>query len=394
MTIFKLSIACVLMTGAAACTGDQGEMGDTGATGATGAGVVAETTDEAPGANCANGGIKFSWGVDDNGNGALDADEVDGSKYICNGSDGGSGHDTLVTTTSEPAGANCAAGGLKVEHGLDDNDNGTLDASEVDATDYVCAPTQSLIATATEPPGANCPDGGTAITSGLDDNANGVLDAGEVDSTEYACNGSGGQTSLVSTSTEPVGANCVVGGTRVDYGVDDNGNSVLDGGEIDGTAYVCDPGQLFDSIPNGQTSASPRPAEDACGVQLTVGSADVVVRNIGALTNQSAAGNVKYVVMDHGSADAVLYTSSAKATAGDTTFSWKYSDPVGITLAAGKTYCIAMITDVSASYAYDIASNSAAGLTTTAVNPNVQNFATPVVYGHANADCGIRIVTY
>ena len=48
----------------------------------------------------------------------------------------------------------------------------------------------SLIAMATEPAGANCAYGGSRITSGLDVNANGVLDASEVTATRYACNGS------------------------------------------------------------------------------------------------------------------------------------------------------------------------------------------------------------
>ena len=62
-----------------------------------------------------------------------------------NGTNGVDGKNTLVKTTSEAAGANCTTGGVKMEYGLDANNNGTLDVSEVNATltKYVCNGTSS-----------------------------------------------------------------------------------------------------------------------------------------------------------------------------------------------------------------------------------------------------------
>src|SRR5690606_18132590 len=54
------------------------------------------------------------------------------------GEQGPDGLLNLVDTSPEPAGANCSAGGVKVEVGLDDNGNGILEPSEVDATEYIC----------------------------------------------------------------------------------------------------------------------------------------------------------------------------------------------------------------------------------------------------------------
>lgn len=56
------------------------------------------------------------------------------------GATGGNGFDTLLATTTEPAGTNCAAGGTLVRVGLDSNRNGVLDAGEVNASQnrYVC----------------------------------------------------------------------------------------------------------------------------------------------------------------------------------------------------------------------------------------------------------------
>ncbi len=50
----------------------------------------------------------------------------------------------------------------------------------------------ALIKTTTEPAGANCTNGGTKIETGLDANGNGVLDVSEVNvsQTQYVCNGS------------------------------------------------------------------------------------------------------------------------------------------------------------------------------------------------------------
>ncbi|MEO7976542.1 MAG: hypothetical protein ABI657_05305, partial [Flavobacterium sp.] len=55
-----------------------------------------------------------------------------------NGINGTNGLKSLVKTTAETAGTNCANGGTKVESGLDTNSDGTLQASEVTATNYVC----------------------------------------------------------------------------------------------------------------------------------------------------------------------------------------------------------------------------------------------------------------
>jgi hypothetical protein len=169
-----------------------------------------------------------------------------------------------VTTAVEPAGANCANGGTKitVQSGIDDGfpsgtaGNGILEAGEVDATTtyYSCtgatgaqgaAGYNSLVSISPETPGANCAYGGIKVQSGLDSNRNGVLDPGEVTATGYVCNGApgangaNGHNGLVKLTTEPAGANCANGGTRVDSGTDTNDNGILDPGEVTFTRYAC-----------------------------------------------------------------------------------------------------------------------------------------------------------
>ena len=73
--------------------GPQGIQGPAGADGDTAVKTLINTTDEAPGTNCANGGIKIEVGDDTNGDGILDASEINDSltRYVCNGEDGQDG---------------------------------------------------------------------------------------------------------------------------------------------------------------------------------------------------------------------------------------------------------------------------------------------------------------
>ncbi|WP_436517866.1 DUF7151 family protein [Ekhidna sp. To15] len=54
------------------------------------------------------------------------------------GTDGLDGQSTLVNVSDEPAGDNCATGGLRIETGIDVNLSGTLEADEVQSVSYVC----------------------------------------------------------------------------------------------------------------------------------------------------------------------------------------------------------------------------------------------------------------
>jgi hypothetical protein len=125
-----------------------------GPQGANGLNTLFRTTIENPGINCNTGGIKIEAGLDANNSGVLDAGEINNllTKYVCNGnigspgptgspgSNGSNGRNTVAKTTTEPAGANCAKGGVKLEFGIDGNSNNILDPAEVNSalTKYVC----------------------------------------------------------------------------------------------------------------------------------------------------------------------------------------------------------------------------------------------------------------
>lgn len=233
-------------------------------TGNTGKNVqILASTTMARSNECKAGAVRLDAGIDTNGNGVLDANEITSTQYVCNGVDGTdgingingtNGSNALVKILSEPAGANCANGGSKIIAGLDGNGNGILDAAEVTSTGYVCngaagpagaAGAGKLMNIVAEPAGVNCPNGGSKVTTGPDSNGNGMLDAAEVTSTAYLCNGhngaagSNGKNSLLSVVNEAAGVNCANGGSKITSGLDANGNGMLDADEVTSTAYIC-----------------------------------------------------------------------------------------------------------------------------------------------------------
>jgi uncharacterized protein (TIGR02145 family) len=125
---YKTNPTTWLLTGN--ITGPAGAAGATGATGAQGIQGVAGPSGAA-GTNGAQG-IQGAPGVQ----GPQGIQGLTGAA----GSNGLNGQNALVKTTLEPAGANCLTGGVKVESGLDANNNGILDAAEVNAllTTFVC----------------------------------------------------------------------------------------------------------------------------------------------------------------------------------------------------------------------------------------------------------------
>ncbi len=65
----------------------------------------------------------------------LDAGEVDETKVVCDATGGAA---PLVASSVEPPGDACPEGGQRIAFGTDDDGDGVLDASEVDDSVLVC----------------------------------------------------------------------------------------------------------------------------------------------------------------------------------------------------------------------------------------------------------------
>ena len=310
--------------------GHDGESGHNGVVGHDGRLALVNTSDEV-GTNCAHGGIRVQVGLDANGDGVLDADEILHTDYVChgapgaagsdgthvtvrattfegeqdghcanggtklevlldgavqegqtqyicngaNGNDGADGHDghRALVNTSEDVGTNCEHGGIRVDSGVDANDNGTLDGDEIH-TDYIChgaagvdgaAGNYATVQTETFDGDldGNCAHGGIKIEVLLD----GVVQG----QAQYICNGANGNDgadgqnghrALVVT-TDEVGTNCAHGGIRVDSGVDANDDKALDPDEILHSEFVCNGADGDDGAPGKHVTVQTTPFEDS-----------------------------------------------------------------------------------------------------------------------------------
>lgn len=98
----------------------------------------------AAGTACTGGGQAVASGLDANRNGVLDDAEVASVELVCNGTagtaggSGAAGANGLVVSSALAPGVPCATGGQSLRRGLDNNGNGVLDAAEVTATSVAC----------------------------------------------------------------------------------------------------------------------------------------------------------------------------------------------------------------------------------------------------------------
>jgi|TARA_B110000114_G_C15036146_1_gene375035 hypothetical protein len=227
---------------------DDGEDGFDGQNGQDGFNSIILTQLEPNGSNCENGGIELNYGLDLNRNNILEENEIENTEYICNGIDGLNGFNSLIVSEEENQGANCENGGIKISYGMDVNRNNVLETNEIENSYYICNGIDgtngenAITSTEVEPIGSNCQNGGIKINYGLDLNGNNLLDNDEISGSYYVCNGDNGTNginSLISTEVETSGINCQFGGIKINYGLDLNSNGLLENSEIQNSEYLC-----------------------------------------------------------------------------------------------------------------------------------------------------------
>lgn len=101
-------------------------------------GLLHRTQSEAPGANCAAGGTRLDNGFDTNCNGELDDGDILETAYLCHGEDGAPASDVIVESKDEPSGDNCPEGGVRIDAGYDTDGDGKLSTEEVEKTTFIC----------------------------------------------------------------------------------------------------------------------------------------------------------------------------------------------------------------------------------------------------------------
>ncbi|MBT6491249.1 MAG: hypothetical protein HOK97_15870, partial [Deltaproteobacteria bacterium] len=218
---------------------------------------------------CSAGGVLVQVGRDTNGSGLLENSEITGEQAICNGPVGVAGLSSLIKTTpvnAEP----CSVAGFKIETGLDVNGDGILNADEVSTTEHICQGddgSSALVSNAPVGPSEQCPLGGIEITTGVDANGNGVADGGETQSFTIcnAAQGTPGLNSLIFVTEESPGDQCLTGGQKVETGLDANGNGILEQDENPTVTYIC----------NGATGTSTIVDVVEAGDECTTGGSNI-----------------------------------------------------------------------------------------------------------------------
>jgi hypothetical protein len=139
---------------------------------------------------CARGGLAVSFGLDLDGTDTLEDVEIEGTDYFCKDEP----RAVLVAQRELALGdENCPDGGLAFSTGLDDDGNGTLEDSEILSTHRLCTQTSpgtpGLVARVLTLAVGNssCPAGGSQIDTGLDLNTNGTLEDAEVQNSNAIC---------------------------------------------------------------------------------------------------------------------------------------------------------------------------------------------------------------
>ena len=187
--------------------------------------------------NCPGGGAEIELGRDANGNGQLDADEVQRLAVVC---DGAKGQSVLIVTETEETSDACPQGGIRVRTGMDANEDGTLDTTEITRSERVCdgatgtTGLTSMLVLSEESDVPSCPNGGDRMRTGIDANRDGMLVDEETEQNLVFCHGAPGASFRVQVSEVSAGnITCPTGGTKVEAGLDENDDGILQNSEID-----------------------------------------------------------------------------------------------------------------------------------------------------------------
>ena len=192
--------------------------------------------------DCPAGGTTIESGLDSNADGILTQEEVQSSRILCNGIDG---LNALLNQITVEPNIECPSGGVDIQSGQDLNFDGLLNEEEVTQNTLICVPVppkQPLIELTELLPSDDplCPSGGIRVESGLDEDEDGVLSPEEVSQVQKLCNGMDGVSTQIETVTlEPGDPNCPNGGTTLTVWQDLDFDSIRTEEETESVQTIC-----------------------------------------------------------------------------------------------------------------------------------------------------------
>ncbi|WP_395052010.1 hypothetical protein [Flavobacterium sp.] len=241
----------------------------------------------------ANGGTPGPQGIQGVA-GAIGAQGVAGVA----GTAGINGKNTLILTTTEPVGANCATGGTRQQYGLDNNGNNVLDPSEINAslTKYVC---NGLV-------GATGAQGipGTATNAwGLSGNTGSATNfIGTTDNTSLTLKTNNTQAMIIEPNGYTVLGSGVVGPIIDRFGIE--GNALMIGAPVsnldNGTLKIRNRGQVLQQLEDQQmnldgeiiqTTRIDDQGSYAADLKINPNGGNIGIGNTGTIQNKLQIGN-------------------------------------------------------------------------------------------------------
>jgi hypothetical protein len=147
---------------------------------------------------------------------------------------------------------------------------------------------------------------------------------------------------------------------------------------------------FFSSMPGQPTGSTQRANGFACGTVANVNQNHNVFLMAAYLTIPAPTA-IKFIIFSH-PAHVQLFTTPEKMYQAQAA-GWVKSDvfQAPFTIQAGQAYDFAATVQQTATYGYDQQPDNMNGVQSLSQNPNWNNYAQPVVTGHAGVDCGIQL---
>jgi MYXO-CTERM domain-containing protein len=201
------------------------------AAGAPAIAFSSEPLDEAPPA-CPKGAIALELGVDRDDDGSLEDTEVQATHVLC--------ADLAAPVNLSPVPADestCKQGGIELSSGVDRTGDLTIDSEERTAISRLCAGSGSFSLSLPLAASDSCPQGGVRLAGGVDGELGSALEADAIKSAVDLC--AGANLLVVSTELEPGSRECPDGGTKLRAGTDRDLNGMLDASEVTASETIC-----------------------------------------------------------------------------------------------------------------------------------------------------------
>jgi hypothetical protein len=153
---------------------------------------------------------------------------------------------------------------------------------------------------------------------------------------------------------------------------------------------------IFDNADAPLSTTFRGPDNVGVAAYLLIGANNVSINQIAINAAPGLNGQLKFVIFSDvappgSNVGPLLFSDTVNVTA-SASLGYIFSDPISFLLLANHYYDIGAVFSGNAiNYSYDLTPNTQNGITSIISNQNVENFANPILVGHAAADINIKL---